>query len=97
MFRANTGMVSTPDGKRVFRAGFRGCSDILGMLRGGRWLAVEVKRPGKQPTDDQRTFLDAVNRGGGLGFVARSIADCELELEPYSGIPSGRSSGSSSR
>ena len=78
-FRANTGMVPIDD-KRMFRAGFVGCSDILGMLDGGRFLAVEVKRPGKRPTTAQASFLYTVNAGGGLAFVATSVKDCEDAL-----------------
>ena len=79
-FRANTGLVATPDGKRRFKAGFKGCSDILGMLKGGRLLAVECKRAGKLATPEQQSFLDRVNDCGGLAFVATCIRDCELEL-----------------
>lgn len=57
-----------------------GISDILGILPGGRFLAIEVKMPKKYPTPEQRMFLADVNRKGGLGFVARSIDDAIREL-----------------
>jgi hypothetical protein len=59
----------------------KGVSDILGVLRGGRMLAIEVKVPGKYPTPEQRAFINAVNVMGGLAFVARSLDDVISELE----------------
>lgn len=58
----------------------RGMSDILGMLRGGRLLAIECKsRTGKiQP--HQQEFLDLISAGGGLAFVARSVEDVLAKL-----------------
>jgi hypothetical protein len=58
----------------------KGASDILGVLPGGRFLAIEVKAPKGRPTKEQMMFLDAVNRNGGLGFIARSIEDVEEVL-----------------
>ena len=52
----------------------KGVADILGIWR-GRPLAIEVKRPGEYPNDDQRTFLRNFNKAGGIGMVARSIED----------------------
>jgi hypothetical protein len=71
--RFNTGAMEV-DG-RCIRFAFAGCSDILGQLADGRFLAVEVKRPGSQPTPAQQTFLLNVARHGGCAFVARSAAD----------------------
>ncbi len=42
--RQNTG--ATKVGERFIRFGWRGCSDLIGMLKDGRLLAVEVKAPG---------------------------------------------------
>jgi hypothetical protein len=58
----------------------RGMSDILGMLKGGRLVAIECKsRTGKiQP--HQQEFLDLISAGGGLAFVARSFEDVLAKL-----------------
>lgn len=80
-FNSAAGQLMYPDGKssRFMRFGFPGMADIMGQLRGsGRFLAIEVKRPGEKPTDDQIAFLDAVNGAGGVGFVAYRL-DCVLE------------------
>ena len=73
VWRQNTGAMELGD--RYVRFSFKGCSDLLGMLRDGRFLAVECKREGKEPTEDQAGFIVNVNRNGGVAFVARSAAD----------------------
>lgn len=70
--------------KKTFRVNknphrIKGVSDILGIWR-GKFLAIEVKVPGKYPTPEQKRFLEQVNREGGIGFVARSITDVEFQL-----------------
>lgn len=61
----------------------KGVSDILGLLPGGRFLAIEVKVPGNYPTHEQKAFIERVNERGGLAFVARSIADVEEQLRCF--------------
>lgn len=51
-----------------------GISDFLGCYK-GKFLAIEVKRDGREPTELQATFLEEVRRAGGIGFVARSVDD----------------------
>lgn len=58
----------------------KGMSDILGMLKGGRMIAVEVKRPGEKANPHQKEFLDLINAGGGLAFVATSVDDVLLKI-----------------
>ncbi len=80
-WRQNAGAMVVPAGPGRARRGFYrfcsidGVSDILGVLPGGRFFAIEVKQKGKKPTDHQAAFLDQVNRNGGLGFVARALDD----------------------
>lgn len=47
----------------------------------GQFLAIEVKRPGKNPTSAQQRFLDNVNDAGGLGFCAHSLEEAIERLE----------------
>lgn len=83
-FRVNSGAVTGEhNGKRRFFRfnGARGCSDILGVLpRSGRFLAVEVKRPGGKLTPDQAAFLDRIRAAGGLALVVRSDRELEAAL-----------------
>lgn len=60
----------------------KGVSDILGVLPGGRFLAIEVKKqPGKKPTALQGRFIDCVNKAGGLAFVAVCVDDVAVALD----------------
>lgn len=69
---------------RFIRFAFPGCSDILGMLKGGRFMACECKSTTGDATDDQLAFLSLVNKFGGLGFIARK-ADDVLRYIPLEG------------
>jgi penicillin-binding protein-related factor A (putative recombinase) len=61
-----------------------GVSDILGVLPGGRFLAVEVKSPAGRVSPHQQEFMDRINDAGGLAFVARSIEDVQKYVEKRS-------------
>lgn len=58
----------------------RGMSDILGMLKGGRLLAIECKSRTGRIQPHQQEFLDLISDGGGLAFVARSVEDVLARL-----------------
>lgn len=76
-WRQNTGAVKY-EGKgrtRFVHFGFRGMSDIIGVLRDGRILAIEVKQEGKNPTEAQQIFIDMINNQHGVAFVAHSIEE----------------------
>lgn len=71
------------------RFGLKGSSDILGIIDGGRFLAVECKQPKKYPTKEQRAFLAAVKDHGGCALVVRSVDDLidGLRNEIRKGLP----------
>lgn len=77
--RQNTG--SARIGGRFVRFGWPGCSDVLGMLRDGRFLAVECKSPTGTLRPEQTLFLARINGAGGVGFLARNCRDVFRELE----------------
>jgi len=68
---------------RFVRFAFPGCSDILGQLASGHFLAVEVNRPSTKPTPEQAAFLAQVNTAGGLGLIARSVEDVQAALDAF--------------
>jgi hypothetical protein len=69
------------DGRQFWHfTGLRGVSDIVGVLEGGRLLAIEVKRPGGKLTDEQSWFIDEVNRRGGLALVIRDVGQLDQAL-----------------
>ncbi len=65
---------------RFHRFGVKGMSDIIGILPGGKFLAIEVKQPRNQPAPAQRGFLDEVMVMGGEAFVAHSVAEVKERL-----------------
>ena len=82
--RANSaaGKLIYPDGStsQFMWFGFPGCSDIIGQLVTGEFLAIEVKTPSGRVRDDQAAFLDKVSTHGGLAFVVRSVSDLKQHL-----------------
>mgnify|MGYP001574492976 CR=1 FL=1 len=76
VFRNNCGMATTESGNAIrFGVANPGGSDLIGWTATGQFLAIEVKCPGKNPTVEQRNFLDAVTKAGGIAGVARSVDD----------------------
>src|SRR5258706_13576807 len=62
-----------------------GVSDILGILKDGRFLAIEVKALKGKLSLHQELFLEEINSRGGLAIVARSVEDVEKALNGYFG------------
>jgi hypothetical protein len=51
-----------------------GCPDLIGMTKpGGRFLAVEVKLPGKEPEPHQLAWHRAAGAAGAIVIVAHSV------------------------
>lgn len=71
--RMNTGAARIGD--RFVRFGWTGCPDVLGQLRDGRLLGVEVKAPKGRMRTAQTYMLDQINHFGGKGFIARDLRD----------------------
>jgi len=67
-------------GARFVRFGFKGCPDVLGQLKDGRLLGVEVKGPAGRLRPEQAFFLERVRVAGGVAFVARDCRDVLREL-----------------
>ena len=59
----------------------KGKADLTGMLDGGRFFALEVKRPKRgRASSDQREYLAVVASGGGIAATVRSFQDAKLAL-----------------
>lgn len=71
--------------RRFIRYAFPGCADVLGQLVTGHFLAVEVKRPGEDASEDQAAFLAEVDAAGGLAILARRIEDVRQGLDAFFG------------
>lgn len=57
-----------------------GVSDILACIR-GRFVAIEVKRPGNKPSALQDNFINAINSIGGFAFWADNLEDVKDKLK----------------
>lgn len=71
-WRQNSGTFR--EGDRFIRANTaRGMSDIMGTLKNGRTLAIEVKSRTGTIQPHQVEFLAGITKAGGLAFVARDV------------------------
>lgn len=78
VWRNHTGGIKGIDGS-FHRFGLcQGSSDIIGIAPGGRFIAIEVKKPGGRITPEQVIFTDFVNKMGGFAI----IIDDEKKLKP---------------
>ena len=58
----------------------KGIPDIIGVYR-GRFIAIEVKRPkGGVVKQEQKLFIELLNKYGGLAFIATSVEDVQRYL-----------------
>ena len=75
-WRSNSGAVKATYGGKTRFVRFnsaKGMSDICAILPGGRFCAIEVKRPGGKMTEDQERFQDDVERSGGYAIMVTSV------------------------
>ena len=80
-WRNNTGALKDKDGRLIRYGLCQGSSDIIGIMPDGRFLAIEVKKPGKKPTPEQLNFIEAIRRHGGVAGVVHSPEELEGLLE----------------
>jgi hypothetical protein len=59
----------------------RGMSDIMGILKDGRTLAIEVKSRTGRMRPGQEEFLQTIRQAGGVAGVCRSVDDAQKLLE----------------
>ena len=71
-WRQNSGALATPGGGFMRSADINGVADIIGVLPGGRFLAVECKSSRGKQTAPQRSFQSSVEAAG----LAKRHADC---------------------
>jgi len=77
--RMNSGAVKI--GKRFVRFGWKGCPDVLGQLKDGRLIGVEVKAAKGKLRPEQTIFLERIRCAGGVAFMARDYRDVFCELD----------------
>jgi Holliday junction resolvase len=57
-----------------------GVSDIIACIK-GRFVAIEVKKPGNTPSKLQENFIDSVNLINGVAFWADNLEDVKTQLK----------------
>jgi hypothetical protein len=78
-WRFNSGSLRDKDGRPVrFILGsdgrpYSGFSDVGALAPGGRWVAVEAKRPGGKATALQLAHLDRVEAAGGVALLVDDV------------------------
>jgi len=75
------GVVKGYTGGRPFRIGPNGLLDILGQLKDGRLFSIEVKIPGKEPSEDQQKMINKINRDMGIAGWADNVEDAIAIIE----------------
>jgi hypothetical protein len=63
-----------------YTIGPNGISDIVGTLKGGRTVYIEVKKPGEKRSKDQVKFQNDVAALGALTMVVTSLDEVIIEL-----------------
>lgn len=61
-----------------------GAADIIGSLS-GKYVACEVKMPGKEPRPAQLYWMRRKQKAGAIVFVAHSVSEAKAKLEYWLG------------
>ena len=81
LLRNNVGMLEDARGQKVKYGLCKGSADLIGWVSpSGKFCAVEVKTPTGRATPEQINFIEAVNRDGGIAFIARSPEDALQQI-----------------
>lgn len=78
-WRNNAGALRDRTG-RLVRFSPVGSGDLFALLPGGRFLSVEVKRPGGKATAAQLDWLARVAAAGGVAMVVTGVDDLRARL-----------------
>lgn len=60
---------------------FKGVSDILGIMKDGKFIAIEVKTDRGRVTPEQQNFLDIINKNNGMAFLAKSLDEVMQKIK----------------
>jgi hypothetical protein len=71
-WQSDTGVARSFDGNRVIKFGLKGCSDIVGITKSGKFLAIEIKIGTDKMRPDQINFLDMIIKNKGFHFIIRN-------------------------
>ena len=66
VYVTTTGTFKGLKGGAKYKIGVPGMPDIMGQMRDGRLLGIEVKKPGDVPKPVQHEFLDMISKNNGV-------------------------------
>ncbi len=95
-WRNNTGAYKPKEGRRRFiRYGHAGSADFIGVTRGGKFIALEAKRPGGgKQSEKQERFEAKVTEQGGIYAIVRSVDEAMQVIDEAVGLRRRSSGGS---
>lgn len=83
VFRANVGVIRTPDGRYINIGLPKGFSDLFGVLPNGQAFFIECKVKPNKPTSEQISFIRAMKSRNAFAGTAYSVEEalkiCELQ------------------
>lgn len=78
----NVGIYIQKTGKYIpLSFGEKGISDIIACSPQGTFVAIEVKKAGGKPSENQIEFLERVRASGGIGILAYSLDEVKKVFE----------------
>lgn len=79
-WRNNSGLAVLRRGGAIQLAPI-GSPDIVGFLADGRFVGIECKLPGEEPSEEQAEFLGLIQRSGGVALVVRGVDELDADLK----------------
>jgi hypothetical protein len=77
LWRNQSGKYQLADGRWLSSGLFPGSPDLIGVLPNGRFLAVEVKRPGQKPRPNQISAIEFLISMNCCAGICTSVQDFE--------------------
>ena len=69
-WRNNVGLFLTKKGKKVYCGLKKGSSDLIGISKSGKFVAVEVKTKNGKLSKEQKEFLNFIKSQKGISILA---------------------------
>lgn len=81
-FRSASGAVKTESG-RYFKTGRAGVADLTVCAKGGKFIALEVKRQNGRQSEAQRLIEGRIKSLGGAYYIVHSVDEAVTALEHH--------------
>lgn len=81
VYVTSTGTYKGLKGGRPIKIGIPGMPDIIGQMRDGRLLGMEIKKPGEIPRPVQHEFLDMISKNNGVAGYATNTDEAIQIIE----------------